>query len=203
MHPRIDEILTFWFGESRTDPEAFAERQPRWFRANPDFDDEIRRRFMADLERAKTGELDAWAAVPAGRLAVVVLLDQFPRNIFRGTPDAFMRDQAALRYCLDGIDSGADRALSVVERSVFYLPLNHAEDLGVQERAVQVVEQLVSDCPPLIRPQIEWARAAFHDHRDTIRRFGRFPHRNAILGRTSTVEELDFLHSDGPFGPRS
>src|SRR5687767_1165445 len=129
----VDEILAYWFGDTGNP----GDRMKVWFGGGPDVDREIRERFGPDLERARRGELDAWAETPRGRLALIILLDQFSRNVYRGTPDAFAQDPAAQKLAVEGLDGGTDEGLSPAERMFFAMPLTHAEDVAMQERAVR------------------------------------------------------------------
>ena len=185
LDPLADEILAFWFGEK--------PHQPRdaWFRKDDAFDREIRERFAAVLAAGIAGAFGEWCTSAAGSLARVVLLDQLPRNAFRGTPEQFAGDPGALATAIDAIDRGFDRALDAHERSFLYMPFEHSERLDVQDRAVALFTALAADTG--VDGQLVWAEK----HRDIIRRFGRFPHRNAVLGRTSTPEELQFLDQPG------
>jgi uncharacterized protein (DUF924 family) len=149
------------------------------------------------IKQASTGVWSAWEHAPRGRLALIVLLDQFPRNIYRGTPEAFAYDAHALRLCLDGQNWGHDRLLRPVERLVVYLPMQHAEDLTIQERSVRCMERLVDAVPSTTREMFVRCFGFAVRHRDIMARFGRFPHRNAILGRVSTPEEIAFLAEPG------
>ncbi|MGA9867850.1 MAG: DUF924 family protein [Acetobacteraceae bacterium] len=177
-----DAVLEFWFGD---DPTLFREA---WFRADPAFDATCRARFGAVLEAAGTAALDGWAATPRGTLALVIVLDQFSRNIHRGTPDAFAADPRALALAHAAVARGDDRHLRPLERSFLYLPFEHAESLADQDISVRLFETLRGTYDSADRA-IDYAER----HRDVIRRFGRFPHRNAILGRESTPEELAYL----------
>jgi uncharacterized protein (DUF924 family) len=159
----------------------------RWFRKDDAFDRDFRDRFLAAHESAARGELDAWAAMPDGALALCILLDQFPRNAFRGTPRMFATDAKARAVTGVAIESGFDGAVNEELRQFFYLPLMHSEDLADQDRCVELTQGLSTD-------NVRYAEL----HRDIIRRFGRFPHRNDVLGRESTPEELQFL-ADGGF----
>lgn len=194
------EVLSYWFGSpSAVESGAVPEQQlALWFEASEDTDAEIRDRFGNDLEKAGQGRYDDWTGDPKSCLALIVLLDQFSRNIHRASPRAFAYDDRALACALDGIDSDHDRAVTPVARAFYYLPLEHAEDLGHQQRCVQLFEELLEDAPkdqhPLIQEFVDYAI----DHRTIIERFGRFPHRNAILGRQSTPEEQAFLDGGGP-----
>lgn len=179
------DILEFWFG-----PQPHATRA-QWFRKNPDFDATIRTRFGDAIEAALAGSYLQWLDDPRGALARILLLDQFTRNAFRDTPRAFAGDTQALADAASAIDVGFDRRLDRYERSFMYLPFEHAEDAAAQARAVELCAGLAEDTgDPSV---LEWAEK----HAAVVRRFGRFPHRNAILGRTSTDEEVAFLTQPG------
>ncbi|WP_428267190.1 DUF924 family protein [Haliangium sp.] len=186
---RWEQVLAYWFGPDG----AGATTSHRWFTRDDAFDAEIRARFGDDYERAVAGQLDDWAITPRGRLALVILLDQFSRNLYRDHADAYAHDARAQRLCTEGIDRGLDRRLSAIERWFFYMPLMHAEDLDLQARSVSCFRQLVEDAPEAHRAACEGALRYAESHRDEIERFGRFPHRNQVLGRTSTPAELRFL----------
>jgi uncharacterized protein (DUF924 family) len=176
IDPRADAVLRFWF--------RGAEARKEWFVKDPAFDDEIRRRFLPLWEQAAAGGLVAWPAWRDDWLAYVVLCDQFPRNMFRGEARAFATDARALSAARSAIAKGWDRALAEVERTFAYLPFEHSEVLADQERALELFEG---------HPNREWAVR----HWEVIRRFGRFPHRNAALGRESTAAEAEFLGQAG------
>ena len=193
-----DDVLTFWFEDATRSPDALRRRGTVWFRADPAFDGECSNRFAASLEDASRGGLSDWAATSRGRLALVVLLDQMPRNIHRGSPAAFMHDAQAAAHCVAGIETGQDRVLHPVERVFLYMPLQHAEDLDLQRRSVEQFESLASEVDAAWRdPFVENVRYA-REHHDIVERFGRFPHRNRILGRESTEEELRYLADGAP-----
>jgi uncharacterized protein (DUF924 family) len=185
-----DDVLSFWLGDGSTPREE-------WFRKSEAFDETIRSRFGPAIARAAGGDLDAWKASPRGRLALVILLDQFSRNAMRDTPRAFAQDPLALALALEAIDAGEDASLLPLERAFLYMPLVHAEDRAAQARAVALFEKLAADAPPslteYLRSSLGYARA----HRDIVERFGRFPHRNAVLGRATTPEEAEFLTQKG------
>ena len=183
---RIDVILDFWFG--RPDDAGYGGKREIWFEKNDNFDAEIRENFMTDYEAAKAGQLDPMQRTARGALALVILLDQFPRNMFRGEARAFATDGQAREVAGAAIACGFDKALTPVERRFFYLPFEHGENLADQARCAWYMrEHLPADDE---RDQsIEYAR----NHCVIIERFGRFPHRNAALGRTSTAEEIAFL----------
>jgi len=183
-----EEILDFWFGRPGT-PE-FGTTRDFWFRKDPAFDAELRNRFDPVIETALAGSLEDWPS-PRGTLARVVLLDQFTRNCFRDTPRAFAGDPHALAIAEEAIARGDDRALAAVERWFLYMPFQHAESLAAQERSLELFRRL-RDQTALAEP-LPFAEK----HAEVIRRFGRFPHRNAILGRASTSEEIEFLATRG------
>jgi len=172
-----DAVLAFWRGAG---PD-------KWFKKDTAFDDEIRARFLQTHEAAARGELAAWEETREGALALVIVLDQFPRNVFRGSPRAFDADPLALAVATRAIGSGFDLQLPVQERAFFYLPFEHSERLADQERCCELF-RATGDADLL-----KWAEL----HADIIRRFGRFPHRNAVLGRTTTPDEQAFLDSGG------
>ena len=179
------EVLGFWFGA----PTGAA--RPEWFRKDPDFDAQVRARFAALHAQAAAGGLEAWAGEPASALALVVVLDQFSRNLHRGDARAFAQDARALALARGAVDRGWDRGKLPVERQFLYLPFEHAEDPAIQDRSVALFAGL--EAFEATRGLTEWAEK----HRAIIRRFGRFPHRNAALGRASTAEELAFLREPG------
>jgi uncharacterized protein (DUF924 family) len=197
------EVLDFWFADATKSAAALEARMRFWFgmdtaaeiRAQ---DDLIRSRFADLVDQAFRGRLDWWAASPQGRLALILVLDQFPRNIHRGTARAFAGDAAALALALEGIKSGADRLLDACERVFFCMPLQHAESLAMQEKAVEAFGSLVREADDEQRAFVESCVPYAVVHRDIIRRFGRFPHRNAILGRDSTPAERAYLAADAP-----
>ena len=196
MLDAIDEILAFWFPEEDTDEGAAR----RWFTRDDAFDESIRTRFGALVEQALAGELGGeWAATPRGRLAHVLLLDQFTRNLFRGSPRAFAGDARARALTLDGIERGDDLALPLPQRVFFYLPLEHAEDLSLQERSVALFERLAQKAPAAARARYDNYADYARRHRDAIAQFGRFPHRNAVLGRATTPDEQAYLDGGGGF----
>lgn len=184
------DILAFWFGR----PGEPGHGQPRneWFRKDAAFDDAIRDRFLPDVEAALAGRLADWADNPQGLLALVILLDQFPRNLFRGTARMFAGDAEARQLAERALAQGWDKDMSAVERVFVYLPLEHSEALADQERSVALFAALAAEHP---------GNDGFLDyawrHHDVIARFGRFPHRNAALGRPSTPEETTYLAQPG------
>jgi uncharacterized protein (DUF924 family) len=172
------EIIDFWFSP---------ETRPHWFTASEAFDKAVRAHFGALYERAYAGQLDDWASTPHGALALILLLDQVPRNVFRGTARAFASDREALAFAQKAVSAGFDSDVAKDQRLFFYLPFQHAEDRAIQDEAVRLVAALGDE------ENTGYARR----HRDIIHRFGRFPHRNPQLGRTSTETEIEFLKQPG------
>ena len=193
-----NDVLKFWFRDAARSPETLQRRGDVWFGTDPAFDRECATRFGALLEDAAGGALDGWAGTPPGRLALVVLLDQIPRNIHRGSPAAFAYDAEAAAHCVAGIDSGQDRSLHPVERIFLYMPLQHAEDLGLQRRSVERFESLAAEADDAWRDYFSENARYARLHHDIVERFGRFPHRNRVLGRESTAEERRYLADGAP-----
>jgi uncharacterized protein (DUF924 family) len=185
--PRASEVLLFWFGG----PGERGKRLKHWFEKDDAFDRRVRERFTGAYESALRGKLHHWRDSPYDCLALIVLLDQFPRNMFRGTPRAFAADPLALDAARHAVAHGHDRKLLPVERLFAYLPFEHSESLEDQLRACELTKPLEGF--PETFDAYRYAVA----HRDIIQRFGRFPHRNAILGRASTPEEAEFLKQPG------
>ncbi|ALC17789.1 hypothetical protein DSOUD_3063 [Desulfuromonas soudanensis] len=194
---RAEEILRFWFGPRPANGAPPTERMRFWFGGDAETDQLIRHRFANDLPRAMAGEYRHWRETPRGTLALILLLDQFPRNIHRQTPAAYGCDGCALEIALEGLARGQDRGLAVVERAFFYLPLEHSEDAALQRRSVALFTRLLEEAPPDLKKMCEGFLDYAVRHAEIIERFGRFPHRNAVLGRTSSVEEAEFLRQPG------
>jgi uncharacterized protein (DUF924 family) len=188
MSMTADAILDFWFERQGDAPLA---HRRAWFEKNPAFDAEIRRRFAADVETALAGGHADWAGSAESALALVILLDQFPRNIFRGEAKAFAGDARARSIARQAVDRGFDIALPPLMRLFFYLPFEHSEALPDQDLAHLLFSALDRELPGLDLAQ--WA----DKHRAIVARFGRFPHRNAALGRQSSPEEIEFLRQPG------
>ena len=192
------DVLSFWFEDATRSPEALQRRGAVWFRADPAFDVECATRFAAALEEAARGGLQGWTESPRGRLALVILLDQMPRNIHRGSPAAFMHDAQAATHCVAAIESGQDRPLHPVERVFLYMPLQHAEDLALQRLSIERFESLAAEVDDAWRDNFTENVRFAREHHDIVERFGRFPHRNRTLGRESTEEELRYLAGGAP-----
>jgi uncharacterized protein (DUF924 family) len=194
-------VRDFWFGRLPLTADALERRVRFWFGGDAAAltrrDELIRTRFGALLERAAAGALASWADGPRRRLSLIVLLDQFPRHIFRGTARAFAYDAQALALALSGMQSAADAALDVVERIFFYMPMQHAESRDVQDESVAAFRRLRTEAPPELRPTFEATLRSAENHRSIIERFGRFPYRNRLLGRAATPGELEWLRTGG------
>jgi uncharacterized protein (DUF924 family) len=190
------DVLQFWFGDG-DDAQIMARNATRWWRSDATVDAEIAQRFSALRKRAIAGELEDWGSSPQGQLALIVLVDQFSRNLFRRDPRAFEYDPLAQRWCRDGLATGADMLLRPIERVFFYLPLEHSESIADQDRAVQLFTRLRDEVAVALREPFANFLEYAQRHRDVIARFGRFPHRNAALGRTSSAEEIAFLQQPG------
>ena len=195
MTNRIEDILHFWFGAFPTPYTADVSKADMWFRNGSAYDAEIFMSFGADYERAINGELDSWIDSWRGRLALIILLDQFSRHIHRGTAHAFAQDDKAQSIVIDGIGAGDDSRCHAVERSFFYMPLMHAEDIEKQELAIRAYEQLVNDVPGQYQDAFEGNLKFARMHHYVIEKFGRFPELNEILERETTKEEQAFLDS--------
>lgn len=188
-----DELLQFWFGDDPDDAAVAAAKAELWWGHRQETDEALQAKFGAATSAAAADLLDHWAGSPRGRLALILLLDQLPRAIHRGSPEAFAQDSKARKVAEQGLESGADRLLRPIERLFVYLPFEHSEDLADQDRSVQLYQDLAESVPEGHRETF----AGFVDyavkHHEIIARFGRFPHRNVILGRESTPEEKAFL----------
>ncbi|GAB4383457.1 MAG: DUF924 family protein [Elainellaceae cyanobacterium] len=189
---RAQAVLSFWFGEEPEYSSLYDQRRKLWFGKKPAFDQAIIDQFRSLYEQAAAGQLDGWQQTPPSALALVLVLDQFPRNMFRDTPQAFATDAQACHLAKQAITQGFDRSLAPVQRMFFYLPLEHSESLEDQAQSVQMFQALAQVSPDLL-DTLDYA----YRHQDVIRRFGRFPHRNRILGRVTTPEEADFLQQPG------
>ena len=191
-------LLDFWFGDDSGDATRAARHAPLWWGKSSETDALLAHRFGELAQAAAEGDLAHWAEVPVGRLALILLLDQLPRNIHRAMPAAFAQDAKARDLCLRGLSLGADKALSPLARVFFYLPLEHAESREQQARSVALFEALAAEqADGPARETFEGFADFARRHQVIVERFGRFPHRNAILGRTSTPEEAEFLLQPG------
>ena len=204
MHSAHD-VLEFWFGDAPLDTARLEERNRFWFggdgaAAQAARDALIRATLEPMLERAARGEFASWAASPKRRLALIILFDQVPRNAYRGTAAAYAFDREALALSVEGLQLAADAALDPAERLFFYLPLEHAESMEVQNASMVAFDRLVAEAPADLRDFAESLRGYARKHRDVIEKFGRFPMRNAALGRESTPDERAWLASGAGWG---
>lgn len=192
-----DTIHAFWFGTAADDDAVIAQQSALWWRKQADVDAQIRQRFAPWVARAAGGELDDWLRDARGRLALILLTDQFPRNIWRGEAAAFAFDVLALRWAKETLHRGLDGELRAVERVFIYLPLEHSEDLGDQREAVRLFDQLAASVPAHCKASFDGYVDYARRHLAVIERFGRFPHRNAALGRETSADEAAFLQQPG------
>src|SRR5450755_2815879 len=196
---RAHDILLFWFGPRPYTAASVQTHSRFWFGSStapeltPQTDELIRQRFEDTMRAAESGELAAWDSSPRRRLALIVLLDQFSRHFYRGTARAYARDHEALSLSVSGMLYGADAALDPLERIFFYMPLQHAESLDVQDESVAAFRRLLEEAPAELRMTFHEAYSAAVRHREVIARFGRFPGRNAALQRKSSAEEVEWL----------
>lgn len=197
------QVRDFWFGKLPLTAQTLAQRMNLWFpgEQNPEdlkkLDGSIRTRFGPLVLRATQGDLMSWADSPRRCLSLIILLDQFPRNMFRGTARAFATDEQALAVTLSGMQSAGDGALDVVERIFFYMPLQHSEVREVQDESVAAYRRLLTEAPQELRKIFEESLQSAEQHRAVIEKFGRFPHRNRVLARANTPEEEAWLRTSG------
>ncbi|MBE9129339.1 MULTISPECIES: DUF924 family protein [unclassified Coleofasciculus] len=186
---QVKEILEFWFG--KPDDADYGKKRKQWFTKNPAFDEDVRSRFLHDYQQAAGGQLNNWKTAPHSCLALIILLDQFPRNMFRGQPQAFATDSQALETAQHTIECGFAQELLPIQRWFIYMPFEHSENLKDQHQSVKLFSTLKDD--PNCSDGINYADR----HLRVIERFGRFPHRNSILGRQTTPAEAEFLKQPG------
>jgi len=191
--------LTFWFGDLKEGEMPPEEKMKMWWAKDDATDEYIRINFESQILLAKEGGLQEWKDSPRGTLAFIILLDQFSRNIYRGKPAAFSQDSIALETAARGIEKGFDKDLHPAERAFFYMPYMHSEDINDQMKSLQIYRDLESEfeSSPKIHQALSENRKYAQAHHDIIKRFGIYPHRNEILGRESTAEELEFLKQPG------
>jgi len=196
-NPPRSELISHWFAQTLDEPATITGRMGWWFSADEKRDQVMADRFSGLVEECAAGHHYHWLDDPEGRLAMILALDQLPRNLFRGTPRAFSNDSYTAALCLAAAHTGQDKALKPIQRAFLYMPLQHFEDLQAQEAGVQLYERLAEENPEW--PVFAEGFTAFARlHRDIIARFGRFPHRNKILNRDSTAEETEYLAGDAP-----
>jgi uncharacterized protein (DUF924 family)/glutathione S-transferase len=188
-----EQVLDFWFGTPATTEAELLDKGRRWFAGGAAMDAEVKARFGQTVEAALAGKLDAWAAEPRTRIALVIVLDQLTRNALRGDPRAFAGDAQAQRLALEAFESGADESLSLLERTFLSMPLLHSEDAKLSQRGAEIARRLAAGAPPMFAKACGMHLEQSEKFLSVIQRFGRFPHRNAVLGRVSTPEEESFL----------
>jgi uncharacterized protein (DUF924 family) len=191
----INEVLEFWFADRDLSEPTLDSRMTCWFNSDEQFDAELADRFTSLAELALTGELDDWAERPLGRLALILLLEQFPRRIYKDSPDAFRGDRKAMTLCQQGVANDAYRELNAVQQLFFFMPLQRAESIKIQQTSVKIYNALSSNVSSTLRDTFETVAHFAELRRDVIAKFGRFPHRNAPLGRSNTgAEEAHLAH---------
>ena len=195
---RIDAILAFWFKEQELSAPQIDRRMDIWFGEDQAFDHEIQEEFAADVDKASAGKLDHWAHESRGRLALILLLDQFRRNIHRGTPKAYAKDKIALKLCVEGAMEKKDKGLTPIQRAFFYMPLQHTESRKVQAKSVAIYNKLAEAVSPTYQETFLTIAQFAELHHDIVDRFGRFPHRNKTMRRDNTPEEDEYLAGDSP-----
>jgi uncharacterized protein (DUF924 family) len=197
MSDPIEDVLDFWFGEVNELGCSSPEHRKRWWTKSDAFDEAIKSHFVNDYEAVVAGDRDTWRNTPRGTLAYIIVLDQFSRNMFRGTPEMFTADELAREACCEGLDEGFDAELAFDERVFFYLPLEHSEVVADHQRCIELFTDLVDCAPePLEADAKNYLDFAQH-HKTIVERFGRYPHRNETVGRATTLEEAEFLKEPG------
>lgn len=190
----ILEILHFWFGK---DPKNPLSQQTKWWKKDPSFDEEIRVKFSEAVTQARAGTFESWGETANGALALIILLDQFPRNLFRGSADAFTSDKQALSVSKQAIARGLDQKLSPEKRWFLYMPLMHSESAEMQKFSLKLYQTLSQEGDATLKSSLQATYDFAKRHAEIIFRFGRYPHRNAVLGRKSTAAEMEFLQQPG------
>ena len=194
------QVLDFWFEDCQSDPDKCNQMGSLWYGGGPEFDQQVASRFGDLYEKACFDALSSWGETAEGALALVIVLDQFSRQLHRSTPRAFSQDPMARAIAIRTVEHEMDKELSIPGRLFLYHPFQHSEFLDDQEYGVSITKRLLTECSDLWRDYVQGSLKYFEQHRDIIREFGRFPHRNQILGRESTPEELVFLESASRFG---
>lgn len=188
------DVLDYWFGDAANiKAEDLKDYFQRWFQGSEELDKEIKRKFGKAVKQATGDDLAVWENTTKGSLALIILLDQFTRNVYRGTDKAFAYDAKALRLCQKLIDSGADKEMSWPQRGFCYMPLQHAEDVKWQQQGIEAYIGLVEDMQDDLKKVVTGFLSSAREHKTIIDKFGRFPHRNKVLDRESTDEELIYL----------
>jgi uncharacterized protein (DUF924 family) len=197
MSDRIEDVLDFWFGELNELGCASPEHRRRWWKKSDSLDEAVRSTFLQDYEAVVAGERDAWRSTARGTLAHIIVLDQFSRNMFRGTPKMFAADELARETCYEGLDAGFDGELELDELLFFGLPLAHSENMVDHRRCAEFFHALVENCDEAVATDAGAYLESMDSHRKIVERFGRYPHRNETLGRPTTPGEAEFLEESG------
>lgn len=193
--PQINGVLDFWFADRDLSEPTLDSRMTRWFGSDAEFDAELEERFSALTVQAIAGELDDWAEQPLGRLALILLLEQFPRRLYKDTPNAFAGDRKAMKMCQQGVANDSYRELNVIQQLFFFMPLQRAESIKIQQTSVKIYNALSNKASTPLRDTFETVAQFAELRRDIIEKFGRFPHRNIPLGRSNTgAEEAELSH---------
>jgi uncharacterized protein (DUF924 family) len=190
-------VLDFWFGDAASDLEILEQKSSLWWEKDTSLDAKIALRFSATLNSLVAGELSDWKNTPESYLTMIILADQFSRNIYRDTKKAFAQDELALALTLEGLETRLDLKLGKVHRIFFYMPLEHAENLSIQDRSIEMYRELYESAPENLKARLKGNLDYAILHREVIEKFGRYPHRNEILNRQSTVEEREYLKQPG------
>lgn len=193
MTDKIHELLNFWFGHLGSADLPTSDRTNLWFGESDEVKQRLVQTFNKEFDAAVAGELNDWERTPRGRLALIIMFDQFPRYLYRHSSKAFSLDQEALRLCEDGLEQKMDQSITLIERVFFYMPLVHAENEQIQERSIRLYQELVSLSMSETTQIYQLFLAYAYAHFRVIKEFGRFPQRNRVLGRESTAAELAFL----------
>lgn len=193
MPDRIHELLNFWFGNLGSADLPTSDRTNLWFGENESIKQQLVELFSPEFQAAASGDLSKWEETPRGRLALIILLDQFPRYLHRRSPEAFLYDSNAQKLCIEGLRDKMDQSLTLIERVFFYMPLVHAENPEIQEKSIRLYQDLVSLSMSETTQIYQLFLAYAYAHFRVIKEFGRFPQRNKVLGRQSTDAELAFL----------
>lgn len=193
MTDKVHELLTFWFGDLGHADLPTSDRTNLWFGDNKELKELMTQSFGKEYKAAIEGELDKWSETPRGRLALIILLDQFSRWLHRNSADAFQYDKEAQQLCLDGLKKKMDHSLTLIERVFFYMPLVHSEDSSNQEQSIRLFQSLVALSMTETTQVYQLFLAYAYAHFRVIKEFGRFPQRNKVLGRESTTQENSFL----------
>ena len=197
MTTQAENVLNFWFGPSGSAAEIARRQRRLWFSKSAANDQAVIEQFAATLLAASAGQLDHWSNTPRERLALIIVLDQFPHHIHRNQTRAFATDPQAMALCLAALAAGENQQLAPIEQVFLYLPLEHAESNAMQDQSVLLFEKLADEAAADERALFDDFLNYARKHRDVVARFGRFPHRNALLGRASTDDELEFLKQPG------